>query len=108
MDLAFEDRDIRRICEDKKTAIEKYGTFVAEVLQNRLADLRAATSLKDILVGEPALLIDSTFKINLIDWYTIVFTANNRRLSYDSQGNIDWSFITRIKILSIDQQNQKL
>ncbi|RRA99216.1 hypothetical protein [Larkinella rosea] len=103
MELAFGDRDIRQICEDEDTAIEKYGTFVAEALQNRLADLWAATSPKDLIVGEPTLLPDSTFKVNLNNVYRLIFSANDRKIKNDSQGDLDWLSVSRIKILRIER-----
>lgn len=105
MDLAFGDRELRKVCEDEDIAIEKYGNSIAEALQTRLADLMAATSLKDIQFGGLALLDKTTFKINLSSGYILVFSANNRRLQYDSQGIIDLLSVTRILILSIESQD---
>lgn len=102
MDLAFGDREIRRVCEDSDKAVEVYGVQIAEALHNRLADLSAATSLSDIIVGRPAQLSDNTFKIDISGGYRLVFSANDRKLTYNAQGSIDWLSVTRIRITSIE------
>ena len=53
MELAFESRWLRTVCENEADADRELGLAVAETLRHRLADLLAATSIDDILAGKP-------------------------------------------------------
>lgn len=102
MHLSFGDKQIRQICEDQNVAIETYGSAAAQALQNRLADLWAATTLRDMIVGKPTLLHDSTYQVNLNKEYSLVFSAINRRITYESEGSEEYRYVSRIKILRIE------
>ena len=53
LELAFNSRELRSICEHEPTAKDALGAEIAEALRRRLADLRAATSIADLIVGNP-------------------------------------------------------
>ncbi len=53
MILAFETRTLRMICEDNSVASNKLGPEVASALRDRVADLRAAVTKSDLIVGNP-------------------------------------------------------
>lgn len=53
MIVAFETVKLRRVCEDKGVAIAQLGIEVAANLRERLADIRAASTTADLLVGRP-------------------------------------------------------
>lgn len=48
MQLAFETKRLRDICENEERAADELGTKVAEQLKRRLADLRAAESIEEM------------------------------------------------------------
>jgi hypothetical protein len=107
LDLAFETKNLREICEIEQTAIDQYGKNVAMILRHRLADLYAATSIYDILVGNPRLInnIDNhkIMVIDLADNYQIRICANHKNNPVLDNGNIDWTKVTRIRILQIER-----
>ena len=51
LQLSFETIALRTLCECPSAADERFGTPVATKLRNRLADLRAASSLQDVIAG---------------------------------------------------------
>ncbi len=53
MELAFETKSLREICESPIRAKRALGESVAEMLKRRLADLRAATCIGDLIAGRP-------------------------------------------------------
>ncbi len=55
LELAFETRELRDMCEDEAEARRALGQTIAEMLRNRLADLDSATSPGDLLAGQPRL-----------------------------------------------------
>lgn len=104
MEFSFDNRAIRQICEDENVATEKFGAVLAQKLKNRLADLWAAECVVDIPVGDPGALPDGlTYKINLSDTHRIVFGAIHSKLSKNTNGQIDWSNVSRIKLLKIEE-----
>jgi hypothetical protein len=54
LELAFETKLLREICESEQKARQELGIKVAEALKRRLADLRAATSVEDLPVAQTA------------------------------------------------------
>ncbi|WP_241292436.1 hypothetical protein [Microbulbifer celer] len=97
---------LRDQCENECVAQDCFGINVTEVLKKRLADIRSATTVFDLLVGKPRPILengDELFVLELADQYLIKFSANhvsNPRLVNDQ---IDWSKIYRIKILGIEK-----
>jgi hypothetical protein len=107
LDLAFDSIQLRSICESEEVAISELGPTVASILKHRLADLNAATSVSEILVGHPRILMSGEFNqhivINLCDDYQIIISANHRRNPQSGNGNIDWRKVSRIKIMRIER-----
>jgi proteic killer suppression protein len=105
LELAFESKSLRTLCESEAHAKRKLGPTVAEVLKHRLADLRAATSVKDLLVGLPRVLDGTDHQhmvIDLYDHYRVVFCANHPNNPVAESGKLDWPKVSRIKILRIE------
>ncbi len=106
MEIAFDSRQIRHICEDASEATLTLGANVAGTLRDRLADLEAATSVSDILIGKPRALqcgADEFMVVDLCDGYSLVFAANHNIKPTGENGRILWPQVTRIKILQIQQ-----
>lgn len=78
---------------------------MAEILKRRLADLRAATSIEDLLAGQPRELDGSDGQhmvIDLRDGYRIIFCANHPKNPITENGDLDWAKVSRVKILQIE------
>ncbi len=104
MEIAFETISLRTICENDTQATQDYGAKIAEVLRHRLADLRASTTVNDLIAGNPRKIdgegVDSMV-ITLINGHGIVFCANHPNNPVADDGAIDWARVNRIKILRI-------
>ncbi len=104
MELAFESKDLRSICELGATAEHELGAEVAEVLRRRLADLRAATSIYDLVAGNPhevEFRDINYFIVDLSEDYQIVLKANHSENPLTNSGQIDWAKVSRIKVTHI-------
>lgn len=105
MELAFESKDLRTICESEAYAERELGLDVAQAIKRRLADLRAATVIYDLLAGRPR--ISNTgnqeLLVDLCDGYGIILAANHRDNPVTETGNVDWSRINRLKVLRIER-----
>lgn len=108
MELAFEAKALRSICESEAEAKRALGCRVAETLKHRLADLRAATSVEDLVAGQPRNLGGDDLHhmaVDLSDVCRMVFCANHARNPTTDAGDIDWSRVSRVKILRIEEDN---
>ena len=106
LELAFDSKSLRTICESETQAKLELGARVAEALKHRLADLRAATSPKDLVAGRPCVSADGQhMSIDLCDGYRLVFKANHPNYSRQGPDDLDWAKVSRIKILRIEKDN---
>ena len=108
MELAFESRALRTICESETNAQSELGPTVAEVLKRRLADLRAANSINDLVVGRPRLSDDENDQhliIDLVSGCSMVLGANHPSNPLTATGRLNWAMISRVKLLRIESNN---
>lgn len=103
MELAFSTKTLRNLCESESKAKATLGEDIAIKLMGRVADFQAATCASDLIVGNPKELTgvgDQHYSVSLNDKTAIVFCANHV-FNPKKDGKIDWSRVTRIKILEI-------
>ena len=105
MELAFSTRDLRTNCLDLDSAVSAYGPDVAQSLIDRLADLRAANSLMEVLVGSPTFSSNPKPRVvlQLAEDYTLSCSVNHRTAQVDSSGNLDWGRVRRLLVLAIER-----
>jgi hypothetical protein len=103
--LAFESKTLRSICENEDYAQREFGVRVAEKLKHRLADLTSCTSIRDLVVGRRPRTADSEHGrqmiVDLAEGYEMLLEVNHPKPPVNETGGIDWSRVTRIKILDI-------
>ena len=77
---------------------------MADALQHRLSDLRAAASISDLVAGNPRMENygdTERLVIDLSDDQEIVLAANHRENPRKGNGMLDWSAVSRVKIVRI-------
>lgn len=82
----------------------RLGKPVADALQHRLADLRAAPSISDLVAGSPRLETygdTERLVIGLANDQEIVLVPNHRETPLNGSGMLDWSAVSRVKIVRI-------
>ncbi len=108
LELAFETRSIRTICEKQKKAESKLGVKVTNKLKRRLADLIAAPTARDIIAGKPTIEQGNPHErmsVQLGDGFRLVFVANHNQNPLLKGGAVDWSKVNRIRIIEIEAEN---
>jgi hypothetical protein len=107
MILAFETEELRTVCEDPDVAATLLSAAIASQLRGRLADLRAGTSISDLLVGNPRLggTRSENLTIDLAPEVHMVWTANHVNTKTRVDGHIDWSRVSRVRLLKIEVSN---
>jgi len=108
LELAFESKALRTICESEDHAKRELGPEVAEVLKHRLADLRAGTSIYDLVAGRPRLLDNGDHQrmvVDLCNGYRVVLEANHPNNPVTEADRLAWVKISRIKVLRIESDH---
>jgi hypothetical protein len=104
LDLAFHSEHLRDICEKYAVAKRELGEDTAAALIGRLADLRSAASIYELPAGQPRLLLDAsepTVVVDLTPGQQLSFCANHTKKPLTEQGELDWTRVSRIRILGI-------
>jgi hypothetical protein len=101
VELSFETLDLRNVCESEAKAKRKFGTAVANSLKRRIADLRAAPSVKDLPVGKPNL-GSGTYVFELTEGLVLRVIPNHVRDPKLPTGDVNWAKVTHIKISAIE------
>jgi hypothetical protein len=100
LELSFATKELRDLCEHEGAAIEQFGERVARNLISRIADLKAADTPCDLLVGNPRPNSDRNYLINIGEGLCACFTVNQKAY-FEKNHSVDWSSVYRIKITSI-------
>lgn len=107
MIISYKTKELRNYFHLPATALDQYGPAVAKILAVRFADLCAfqkASELADLgaqeceLAGAPAIMVPVTTDCS------IFLVANHPKNRYES---LDWSNVTRVKIVKIGSQNEQ-
>jgi proteic killer suppression protein len=107
MELSFSTKALRAICVEPDRAVSQYSSAVAASLRSRVADLRAAGSVADLVAGRPATLEagEPALLIALAEGYVLRCRPNHASLHRTSLGSIDWSRVRRIHLVAIEEQD---
>lgn len=107
MELAFSTKALRAVCESEERAQGELGVDLAGILKRRLADLRAAPDVTDLVAGNPrpALHSKKELMIDLADGFTVFLTANHAANPRLRSGDVDWSKVSRVRLLRIEKHN---
>lgn len=108
MQIAFDKRSLRELCENEDKARNDLGPKIAENLKSRLADLNAATSVSDLVAGQPRefpVKGEGIYAVSLSEGYRIIFCPNHTATPVLEFGEVDWQKVSRVKILRIEKDD---
>ena len=109
MELAFDSEGLRSLCEDESVATRELGAVASDLLRHRLADLRAASSIADLLVGRPRMVVSAEIEqlvIDLNNGFVIVLQANHPKNPIKEGEGLDWEAISRLKVVHIGRDDE--
>lgn len=104
MEIAFQTKSLRDLCEKGDRIRRRWGDHLGEIIMARLADLRAASTVDEVVVGNPkAIIIDGApaMRLDLDESSILVFCPNHLKVPMLSDASVDWFAVSRIKILKI-------
>ena len=103
MEISFDTQSLRGLCEDSTKAAQKLGQVAAEDLKRRLADLRAAESIEDLVASPPTRLDDlRELSIQIADGFRLILRSNNLTLPMLDSKRVDWLAVDRIKVMRVE------
>lgn len=105
VDLAFEDEQLRAMCIKRGRGLALLGPDVAHELNKRVADIRAAETALDLLVGTHV--VDGSsceaIHVSLANGFELILVANHVQNPTTASGKIDWGKVVRVKVLEISR-----
>ena len=114
MILAFQDKKFEKECQDEKLLRRHHGAQRAKLLQRRLAQLRAAPTLAALWppysgparCHELSSNLRGFFSVDLDHPYRLLFQPNQNPVPQRPEGGIDWTQITALKILRVEDTHE--
>jgi hypothetical protein len=103
LDLAFATEALRDICESEAIAKKRLGARVAEGLKRRLSDFQSIDNLDELPLSRPKK-SGNNLTFDLPDRWQLVVTSGHSENSMLTSRKIDWSQVSRLKILKIEKQ----
>ena len=103
MVVAFENKNLRMVCENENIAKENYGSTK---LQDRLADIFAANTVRDLPAGNPEETEYETlpaFKIEIEAGLLLIISPNHVTVPCLQDGHVAWDKVNRVKIIAIQE-----
>ena len=104
MYIEFVSADLKELCESERQAVRELGRPCAKKLFSRLADLKAAENVGELIAGYPHPLKGDRagqFSVRLEGGKRLVFRPTNEPLPLDEKGSVDWKRVTRVSIVFI-------
>ena len=95
---------LRELCASERQAVRELGQSGAKKLFARLADLRAAHHVGELVAGKPhPLKYDRSgqFAVSLEGGKRLVFRSANEPVPLSDDGSVDWKRVTRVCIVFI-------
>ena len=109
MHIGFEQQEFRELCRNEGSAIAALGPGVAEVLFARLADIRAAETLAELIVGNPR--VDpndaSTYLLDLRDYGTLRFRTIAPKGRKTESERTNPARVSRILVVAFEARNAR-
>jgi plasmid maintenance system killer protein len=111
MDIVFNDNKSVKLFNNKTHLVRRLGADRANRVQKRLDDLRAAANLEVMrtlpgrcheLTGDRA----GQLSVDLDHPYRLIFIPANDPIPCKEDGGLDWSEVTAVKILGIEDTHE--
>lgn len=109
MELAFSTEELRTLCEAEAAADRRLGPTGGTALRSRLADLRAASNVAELLALAGTRARQGAAKdqlmIDLVDDAVLLFGPNHMKTPRTTSRDVDWSQVSRVKILRVGRND---
>lgn len=106
LELSFENKQLRALCERENRAKAVLGDEVAKRLRARIADIDAASTYVDLVIGSPRIVEykdRECLVISLTNDLHLIMIPNHRNNPVDTDGKLDWGRVRRLKLIEIGE-----
>lgn len=107
MEITFISRKLQKVCNSEKEMRARFGKPLAERLQQRLAELKAADTLEDIRRLPSARCHELSqnrkgqLAVDLVHPKRLIFEPDHNPVPCKPDGGLDWSHVSRIRMIDI-------
>jgi plasmid maintenance system killer protein len=108
MEISYSNKKLAKLLNSQKEVLRTYGPDNGRRILARLADIAAAETLADLStlpqtrVHEHKANNDEQISVDVKHPYRLMLVPNHSETPRKSDNGLDWSKITRVKILRID------
>jgi len=102
LELAFQTKALRDICENEAIAKGKLGVKVADALWRRLSDFQSIDTFDELPFAKPKK-NSNNITFDLPDDWQLVVSGGHGDNPKLASGKIDWARVTRLKIIRIEK-----
>jgi len=105
LEINFETKELRDLCENEALASHSLGPAAAESLKHRLSDIRAADSMHDVPAGRPRMgkfQNMDCYRLELADGRSLVVLPNHAPPRNNAAGETDWGWVRRVKVVALE------
>jgi proteic killer suppression protein len=110
MEISFKNNKLQKQCERHAEAQKEHGADNAKQLKRRIKDLSAAENVTSLTAGKPHRLINDRlgqYAVYLVGGMRLIFEPDNDPVPLKDDGSIDWSQVTKIRIVEIVNYHPK-
>ncbi|MDD5558436.1 killer suppression protein [Candidatus Methylomirabilis sp.] len=107
MEITFSSRKLQKVCNSEKEMRARFGKPLAERLQQRLAELKAADTLEDIRRLPSARCHELSqnrkgqLAVDVVHPKRLIFEPDHNPVPHKTDGGLDWSHVTKIRVIEI-------
>jgi hypothetical protein len=103
LELAFATEALRDVCENEAIAKKELGAKVADALKRRLSDFQSIDTFDELPFAKPKKSSNNCL-FELPDGWQLTVTSGHAENPKLGSGRIDWSQVSRLKILKIEKR----
>lgn len=107
MEISFSSRKTGKLCNSGKEMRAKLGDRCAKVLQQRLAEMKAADTLEDLGKVPAARFHElkadrkGQLAVDLVHPKRLVFVPDHNPVPRKADGGLDWAQVTRVLVTEV-------
>jgi hypothetical protein len=101
LDLRFGSPELRAICERTAAAERLLGDVAARSLRARLSDIRAASDVRQVVLGRPSFSHPGRVAFHLSTTHRLVLAAAVTPMPRLPNKQIDWAKVTVLEVIEI-------
>ncbi len=101
LDLRFASADLRAVCERRTAAEHLLGKVAARKLRARLSDIRAASDIRQVVLGRPSFSPRGRVAFLLSTTHRLVVAAAVTPIPRQSDKLVDWAQVDIFEVVEI-------